>query len=762
MKKRILFEAVLAIVAILLFFLMYLMIASSSPEVAVQWEASCNDTAYYTLSDDSGNLYAFMGSYIYAIDKNGYVKWSVSVPDDYWIGSSLIKPAAACDDGMLYVYMRPNMTKICEDRGLAYKFGGESSAGVFTDDMNRRVMDEYAGNPLAYTFNESLVAISSDGRTAWTLSMHSLLYDPDVQARNGRVYVYHDYNETVLDRNGHVLWNIENVGTAPAVDERGNAYLVRGVPANANSASDRRYPGTTAEAYDAAGERIWSYQANESLNVQNIGGVQSSVPIYDNHTLYLPLNNGVTALGTDGSLLWTKRFDGSIHIFKLMPFDPEGNLYVRVYPGMAPWDLYNAFDPARTPYDRLGWDDPHNGSYIAVVGPDGSEVAPRIKDPAMSNDLNLATDEGGIVYNYASDGIVYSISDVMAGDNRTMGDLDTAILTAYDLKDNLSKLWSYKFPAGEQGTAVINATNFKYLLDPQAVRNAIVMNSISHGAWSGGMAWGISGSNDVRLVFGRDVTYVGFWTCNYEYPAIFGYSNCTYAGGLYAFDRNGDVLWSEPADSLLTSMLAKDGTIYYSTRDGSIQAARTDLAAGIAISAALYVFIRFFVIGAAARARSKLDSNANRNGVFKFISEHPGSTLYEISRGTSLNIGTARYHLFILGINHRVAVQKTGQKFVRYFPNSGTYSRDEQMLMSLMRREALRRVLEKLMETPGLSNSELSRQLDLPESAMSKYMKELHSKGIISKEQASGGRLAYAIKAEYIEKVAFALQHVSN
>jgi predicted transcriptional regulator len=127
-----------------------------------------------------------------------------------------------------------------------------------------------------------------------------------------------------------------------------------------------------------------------------------------------------------------------------------------------------------------------------------------------------------------------------------------------------------------------------------------------------------------------------------------------------------------------------------------------------------------------------------------------------------VNIGTVRYHLFILGINHRIAVQKTGQKFVRYFPNSGTYSKDEQMIMSLLRREALRRVIETLMARPGLSNCELSHQLGLPESAMSKYMKELSSKGIIIKERASGGRLAYAIKDEYREKVAIAIKRIGD
>jgi predicted transcriptional regulator len=765
MRKRILFEAVLAIAVIILFFIMYLMIVGNAQKIAVEWESSCNDTAYYTFTDDSGTLYAFMGSHIYAIDKGGSVKWNISIPDDYWMGSSLIKPAAASDDGILYVYLRPNMTKVCEERGLAYMFGGESSAGIFTDDMNRRVMDEYAGDPIADTFNESVIAISQTGGILWSLPLHSELYDPDIQARLGHVYVYHGYNETVIDGNGRVLWNLQNVGAAPAIDEYGNVYLVRATRTYISRLNDHRDPATTVEAYDPGGALRWSYPANESINVQNIRGIQSTVPIYHDHILYLALNNGVTALGTDGIVQWTTRFNGSIHFFKLMPFDSEGDIYVRVYPGMDYSALSGTLDPDTTPYDEMGIDDPLQGSYLAVLGTNGSEVAPRIADQSTFDQNVGAKYSSNVSYDDAYDGIAYSVKAVSTGDNRTMGDLETAILSAYDLKDGAKKLWSYQFPVSAQGTTRVTASDFKHLMYPKTVQQVIVMNghAITSGSSEG---WGsamVSGESGVRMAFGKNATYAGFWTYNYEWPGIFEYSNLTYSGRLYSFDRNGNVMWSKPTSTLVTSLLESDGTIYYSMGNGSIQAAHADVVAGIAIAAAaFYLFIRFIVVGAVARARNKLDSNDNRNAVFNYITEHPGSTLYEVSRGIVVNIGTVRYHLFILGINHRIAVQKTGQKFVRYFPNSGTYSKDEQMIMSLLRREALRRVIETLMARPGLSNCELSHQLGLPESAMSKYMKELSSKGIIIKERASGGRLAYAIKDEYREKVAIAIKRIGD
>ena len=68
------------------------------------------------------------------------------------------------------------------------------------------------------------------------------------------------------------------------------------------------------------------------------------------------------------------------------------------------------------------------------------------------------------------------------------------------------------------------------------------------------------------------------------------------------------------------------------------------------------------------RARLKIDKgNDNRNRIYKFITERPGSTLYEISKEMGLNIGTLRYHLMILSLNHRITAYKD-DKFVSYFP----------------------------------------------------------------------------------------------
>jgi len=257
---------------------------------------------------------------------------------------------------------------------------------------------------------------------------------------------------------------------------------------------------------------------------------------------------------------------------------------------------------------------------------------------------------------------------------------------------------------------------------------------------------------------GEGRVYVSYYDYNYEYPIVPGQSQCVYASGVSAVDSTGRQMWQQQTGSPVTTMAERNGTLFYSTMDGRTSAVKTDLAAGVTVALVSYVFIRFFMFGAVSRARSRLDKNENRNIVLKFIAEHPGSTLYEIARGVSMNLGTARYHVLILGINHRITSQKADNKYVRFFLNSNTYSKEEQVLLSFIRREPTRKVLGLLLEKPGLTNVDMSRDLDIAESTISKYIKELSSREIIMKEPMPGGRFAYSIRKEYTERVAMALE----
>jgi predicted transcriptional regulator len=97
-------------------------------------------------------------------------------------------------------------------------------------------------------------------------------------------------------------------------------------------------------------------------------------------------------------------------------------------------------------------------------------------------------------------------------------------------------------------------------------------------------------------------------------------------------------------------------------------------------------------------------------------------------------------------------------KHVRYFINSGTYTREEQQILSIMRREGMRKILGTLLNKPGLSNVQLSGELGIQESAVSRYMKELAEKGLVVKELAPMGSSSYFLANERRAHVAKAME----
>jgi len=746
-RKRVLFESLLAIAAILLLFSFYLMVSgyaftTTETRATVRWDAAGNGTIYYLTACDDGTLRALMDGRATAIGDDGSLLWSVDIPDRWWIGSKYYKPAVDTGpDGTLYVYLRANVTRAAMERKLPYGYSGEYSMDM--DDHNKRLMDAYAGTEFAYSLDERVLAISPKGDILWNVPLATGLYDADIKVRNGTVYVYHGFDEAALTKDGHVLWDIGDVGAVPAVDEAGNVYTV--VPIHYGDQNpSRRVLSGIVQAYHPDGAPYWRRDIGEPTYVQPLQDGPGPVPLYDHGTLYLPLQNGVAAMDRNGTIKWVKHYNVSAALFELSPFDRDGNVYWRCFDGRTGLNEYTVMGETYYSYPTVYDQNPITNSHISILSPGGSE---------------LSMVAGPTEYAYAADGIAYKADVVYHEGDRKLEALESAVLTAIDLKANTA-LWSYNFTPSKAYIATVNESNIKGLLLANDIKSAQTFNGMnSHG--SNFTPNCVCGDCSFRIVQGRDVTYVGFWVYNYEAPAIYDKSRIACAGGLYAFDGAGRLLWSRSIDSLIGSMYEKDDTIYYSTGSGRMSAAHIDIVTGLAIAAALYVLIRFIAVGAISRARGLVNRNDNRNAILKYIADHPGSTMYEISRSLGINKGTVRYHLFILSINHRIASHKADKKFVRFFPNSNSYNKDEQQLMSLMRRDSIRKVMEALLRRPGLSNVELSRELKLPESAMSKHMKELYTRGIVDKSRMDGG-VSYRIRDEVRVSIMRALERMGQ
>lgn len=111
-------------------------------------------------------------------------------------------------------------------------------------------------------------------------------------------------------------------------------------------------------------------------------------------------------------------------------------------------------------------------------------------------------------------------------------------------------------------------------------------------------------------------------------------------------------------------------------------------------------------------------------------------------------------------MNHRIVTCLADGKHVRYFTNSNTYSKQEQLLISLMKRNGMKKILGALSEKPSLTNIELSRTLDIQESSASRYMRELIERGIAIKKPGADGASAYALNEELREAIAILVRRV--
>lgn len=145
------------------------------------------------------------------------------------------------------------------------------------------------------------------------------------------------------------------------------------------------------------------------------------------------------------------------------------------------------------------------------------------------------------------------------------------------------------------------------------------------------------------------------------------------------------------------------------------------------------------------RARDQLFLNENRNAILRFIQENPGSRLYDVAKFADINLGTARYHLMILTLNHVIVPYNDGSKHIRYFTNNGTYTNEQMKAISLLKREPISKLMNALAGKEGMTNSKISAASGLSYSEVNRYLKELIAKGAVVKEPLSPEKYQYRI-----------------
>ncbi len=256
------------------------------------------------------------------------------------------------------------------------------------------------------------------------------------------------------------LWSIGDVSCPPAVDEEGNVYVVKGIPIPDDETYRGAYPDYLPyPGYMVPSGVVEAYYPNGSLNWREdigeparrpvidpcISRRRQTLPLYNDGLLYVPLSNGVAALGRNGSILWERQFNSSVMPYDKMPFDTEGNIYLAddvsgyhtVYP---PGDTSKYFHDYHPPTNRK----------IYAIGPDGTYTS-------------INESHKGLLPVAASDGIAYYVTSALYDPDRSsLDDLLTWTITAVDLNKG-DTLWSCHLDPGKASQAMVNESNIGWI-----------------------------------------------------------------------------------------------------------------------------------------------------------------------------------------------------------------------------------------------------------------------------------------------------------
>ena len=133
------------------------------------------------------------------------------------------------------------------------------------------------------------------------------------------------------------------------------------------------------------------------------------------------------------------------------------------------------------------------------------------------------------------------------------------------------------------------------------------------------------------------------------------------------------------------------------------------------------------------RLKHVLD-NPKTKDIFYFIQRNPGVTIAEISEEQQINRGTLKYHLSQLLANNKIIFIRKG-KFSRIFYNTSSTQDKETTITRYLKNEKNKEILFAIMDTPGITNQEISTRFDLAKSSTSDYLKNLFDDNILEFHQ---------------------------
>lgn len=137
--------------------------------------------------------------------------------------------------------------------------------------------------------------------------------------------------------------------------------------------------------------------------------------------------------------------------------------------------------------------------------------------------------------------------------------------------------------------------------------------------------------------------------------------------------------------------------------------------------------------------------NEIRLRIFEYIKNNPGSRFINIIRKTSINRGTALYHLGVLEYFDLITRFKSGGHAL-YFQNSGMYSSQEKIVSLALQEPSQQNIITFLSKNEGATRGEIAKALGLSGSTITWHTAILKKYDIVQTKKDGAKKKHYLNK----------------
>ena len=157
-----------------------------------------------------------------------------------------------------------------------------------------------------------------------------------------------------------------------------------------------------------------------------------------------------------------------------------------------------------------------------------------------------------------------------------------------------------------------------------------------------------------------------------------------------------------------------------------------------------------FIVEGSKLTRNEILLNFNRKKIYEYIQENPGAQFYNIVSNLDLNISVVEWHLNIL-IKFMYITKEKIEKTDTYFDVN--VKSENRMIIYLISKDKCKQIIDFLKENQeGITRSQISEQLNMHSTTVTKYTDKLHENRILTKKSLPNKTL-YFLNNENYEKL---------